>query len=346
MMGPHARLFFLAAVVVTLARHGVEGVGLRIGSKSAQGEGRPCIIYQTSPWGFCSNLHGLLMTLAVYSNTSDIYLDERGWSYKCSKNSGTWHKFFAGTPRDRLNAASPGDCEVLTYEGCPRCGHDVLADVPVAATFALLGQAVKQLWKLSSSMQGLADIQAQYLASLPRPLAAIHIRAGDKGWEDHRVGRNPEWYKEDGWVLVLQELLRKGGMPVQEGGGTCLVFGDDLLAMHQAVILLQSRVQCAIITFGGSVGGHNQLDMNEKWTRASACRSTRDIILALHALASADVFVGNYNSNIPRFVHLLRHHVFGKAVSSSGDVYNHSAGWSHHYNGNNHSIGAERQVYV
>ena len=54
-----------------------------------------------------------------------------------------------------------------------------------------------------------------------------------------------------------------------------------------------------------------------------------DMILALHALSSADVFVGNYASNIPRFVHLLRTYVYGKEESSSGDVSNKSPKWSH-----------------
>ena len=297
-----------------------------------KGETRPCIIYQTSTWGFCSNLHGLLMTLALYGNASEIYLDEREWSYKCNNDRGSWHEFFAGPlPRDLAQVPNPGECEVLRYEGCSRCGHEVLANVPVAAVFPLLGEAAKHLWQLSSKMQRLADIQAAYLASLPRPLVGIHIRAGDKANEDREAGRNPKWYKEIGWVLMLEELLRKNGFHMQEGGGTCLIFGDDLHAMHQAVIPLHSRLQCSTIIYGGSLGGHNQFAMNANMTRGAACRSTRDMILALHALSSADVFVGSYNSNVARFVHVLRTYLYGKAETSSGDISNKPLTWNHNY---------------
>ena len=254
----------LAAAVFFLARQGV------VGEDGATRGARPCIIYQTSPRGLCSNLHGLLMTIALYGNATDIYLDESSWAYKCGNDRGSWHEFFAGpSPRDLSDAPSPGDCEVLKYEGCPRCGHNVLADVPVATAFALLGEAAKQLWQLSSSMQRLADIQNAWLASLPRPLIAIHIQGGDKAHEDREAGREPEWYKEHEWVLKLQELLRNNGLQVQEGVGTCLVFGDDLHAMHQAVIPLQSTIQCPTIIFGGK--GHNEQAMNANMTRADTC---------------------------------------------------------------------------
>ena len=295
----------LAAISLLFGRHGVTGEDDTLSAspiRGAQGEGSSCILYQTSPWGFCSKLNGLLMTSALYNTTSDIYLDGSAWAFKCSNERGSWHDFFAGPlPRNLLDALNPAECEVLPYEGCLRCGHNVLSNTSAAETFPMLGEAAKQLWQLSSSMQRLADIQTAYLASLPKPLVAIHIRGGDKAHEDREAGRNPEWYKEADWVRTLQELLRKNGLQMQEGGGTCLMYGDDLHAMHLAAVPLLSKVDCATIMFGGSLGGHHQAAMDANMTRAAACRSTRDIVLALHALSSADVFIGNYNSNVARF---------------------------------------------
>ena len=215
---------------------------------------------------------------------------------------------------------------VLTSE-CPRCGHDALMDRPVHETFPIILNAMRRVWVLSDSLQLHADIQAAYLASLPKPLIGIHVRSGDKANEDVLAGRDPAWYQKQAWVDNLQELLAHNGLDLQTGG-TCLMYGDQMPSMQQAAAALKGKLRCTIITVGGSLAGHEQMAFNAaKGTRA-ACDSTRELILSLEALSRTDVFIGNFNSNIPRVLLLLRS-MYGKSEASSRDVGRNVTGWHH-----------------
>ena len=80
----------------------------------------PCFIYTTSFWGFGSNLLGLLMTAAVH-NSSEVYLDEAEWSYKCN-NMPAWSHFFQGPlPRHGL-PVDDLSCHRVDYTH----GHEVM----------------------------------------------------------------------------------------------------------------------------------------------------------------------------------------------------------------------------
>ena len=217
---------------------------------------------------------------------------------------------------------------MLTSE-CARCGHDALADRAVHETFPIMLNALRLVWKLSNSMQLHADIQAAYLASLPKPLIGIHVRSGDKAHEDVKVGRDPAWYQKQAWVDNLQELLVHNDLDLQTGG-TCLVYGDQLSSMEQAAAALKMKLQCTTLLVGGSLGGHDQDDFNHLNRTRAACDSTRDLILSLEALSRTDVFIGNFNSNIPRVLLLLRS-MYGKSEASSRDVGWTGTGWHHNY---------------
>ena len=187
------------------------------------------MVYHTSQWGWGSNVFGLLLTLAAHPNASAVILDERGWAYKCSE-AGSWREFLAGRqPMTRAEAPETATCKTVRFEN----GHEVLADRSVQETKPLMLGALRQLWKLADSMQLHADIQAAYLASLPRPLIGIHIRAGDKGYEDEWAGRSPSWYRGQEWVHSLRELLSSNGLSLQQGG-TCLMYGDHFRALSEA----------------------------------------------------------------------------------------------------------------
>ena len=291
----------------------------------AQG-GSDCLVYRTSHWGWGSNVFGLLLTLVAHPNVSTVVFDESAWGYKCSEG-GSWRDFFVGSV-PLTPAETPGldACEPVFYEGCTQCGHDLLASRPVHETFPLMVAALRRVWQLTDGMQLHADIQAAYLASLPKPLIGIHIRSGDKGHEDQKAGRNPHWYREQEWVRGLQELLK--GLDPQRPG-TCLMFGDELHALEEAASTLKGSLDCTTMVMGGTLKGHTQADFNAL-NRTTACDSTRELILSLEALAKVDVFVGNFNSNVPRIVHLLRG-VHGKSEATSRDLSRDAVGWHHNF---------------
>ena len=205
----------------------------------------------------------------------------------------------------------------------------MLADRAVHETFPIMLNALRRMWRLSDSMQLRADIQAAYLASLPKPLIGIHIRSGDKAFEDRAAGRDPVWFQKQAWVDNLQELLAHNGLD-QQAGGTCLVYGDQLSSIQQAAVALKAKMRCTTIVVGGSLAGHDQGDFNHLNTTRAACDSTRDLILSLEALSRTDVFMANFNSNIPRVLLLLRS-MYGKSEASSRDVGRNVTGWHHNF---------------
>ena len=147
-------------------------------------------------------------------------------------------------------------------------------------------------------------------------------------YEDQNAGRNPQWYREQEWVQGLQELLRSNGLDLQ-GPGTCLMFGDELHALEEAAAILKGSLDCTTMVMGGTLRGHTQMEFNAI-NRVAACDATRELILSLEALSKADVFVGNYNSNLPRMVHLLRG-MRGKSGATSRDLSRDAVGWHHNY---------------
>lgn len=184
------------------------------------------------------------------------------------------------------------------------------------------------MWKLSASLQRIADVQAAHFATLQKPLIGIHIRSGDKAREDILAGRDVVWYQKEAWVDNLQDLLVHNGLDLQSGG-TCLIYGDHLSALQQAAMALKTKLQCTTIVVGGSLAGHDQVAFN-KQGRTTACDVTRDLILSLEALSRTDVFMGSFNSNIPRILLLLRS-MYGKDEASSRDVSRNITGWHHNF---------------
>ena len=287
----------------------------------------PCLTYHMSQWGWGSNVNGVLLTMAAHT-ASSIILHERGWAYKCSEE-GSWREFFAGpSPMTPAEAPNSSACEPVEYQHCAHCGHNMLASRSVEETMPLMLGALRRLWQLSTSVALLADIQAAWLASLPKPLIGIHIRAGDKHSEDKRAGRDPHWYRKQGWVQGLQELLSSNGLSLDQGG-TCLMYGDDLPALSDAAVALHKSLTCTTMLMGGTLQGHHQMEFNSL-NRTAICDSTRSLILSVEALAKTDLFIGSFVSNIPRLVHLLRI-LHGKAATTSRDVNKEPVKWHHNY---------------
>ena len=218
---------------------------------------------------------------------------------------------------------------LITWLWCsPRCGHDLLRNRPVDEVYPLMVDAIRRVWKLSDDLQLHADIQAAYLDSLPKPLVGIHVRSGDKANEDQSAGRDPLWYQKQGWVHGLQGLLAQNGLNMQNGG-TCLLFGDQLPSLHLAATALKTSLPCTTMIVGGSISGHNQYAFNDL-NRTATCDSTRELILSMEAMAKTDVFIGNFNSNLPRLLLVLRG-MYGKSQATSKDVIRNSVGWSHSF---------------
>ena len=187
-------------------------------------------------------------------------------------------------------------------------------------------------------MKRKADAQAAFLKSLRKPLIGVVIRAGDKALEDQMWGNRPaKWYQEREWVANLKTLLQQNKWPLS--GGTCILYSDDLVALHDATKTLKAEMNCMVIQMGGWEGGfHRETWMGNAMSRDSDrhvvaeeyCNAAIDLIMQLEALCVADVFIGSYNSNLPRLVHLLRVHVFGKAIESAQDVLK-DIEWHHDY---------------
>ena len=124
--------------------------------------------------------------------------------------------------------------------------------------------------------------------------------------------------------------------------GTCLVYGDDLVATQEAAAGLVTNFSCHPIQIGGRPGGHVQAQFNNPnsnelgWGRDLGCEATTNLILEMVAMATADLFVGSYSSNIPSLVHLMRVHLFGKHPQSARDVLN-EIGWHHDWTVRSHA---------
>jgi hypothetical protein len=302
----------------------------------------PCLIYESSPYGFGSNILGLLLTMTANNRSSRLYYDESTWIYKCN-GSPSWSKFFSGpVPLQILEGVRPPDtCARVTYEGCDKSGHDVLKNVDSQKVFNRMRQSVQSLWQLSGQMQRKADAQTAYIQSLQKPVIGIVIRAGDKAFEDQIWGERPaNWYKEKLWVQNLKILLQDNGYKSE---GTCLLFSDDLTALYEATKTLKSEMSCLTIQIGGWEGGfHRDAWLTKMLSHGKSsgskpesiadesCIATSDLVLQLEALSKADIFTGSYNSNLVRIVHLLRFHVFGKAKQTAQDVLK-SIEWHHDY---------------
>lgn len=86
----------------------------------AQGSHDRCVIFETSEYGFGSNLFGLLMMLTLYGNDMDVYIDETAWDYKCG-GKPSWQDFFSSAAPKPLSAmdsvlAAGGQCTRILYK--------------------------------------------------------------------------------------------------------------------------------------------------------------------------------------------------------------------------------------
>lgn len=116
------------------------------------------IVFESSPYGFGSNILGLLLTMAAHNTSSQVFFDESTWKYECKGTPASGWKYLPG--------------KVFS-------GHDNLKDHDPQKAFNRLRQCVQQLWQLSGHMTLKANAQAAYLRTLRKPLIGIVIRAGD-----------------------------------------------------------------------------------------------------------------------------------------------------------------------
>ena len=289
---------------------------------NAEGVGdNACYVYHTSIWGFGSNLNGIAMAVAAYgAKNNTIYLDESAWSYKC-QGKASWNNFFVGTQPHILPEAEPrieADCVSIDYHSA----YEEFKNLTVDHVRPLIGDALRKVWTLSDRLQMLAGKQVAFIETLRRPVLAIHVRSGDKVLEDVKQGRNPEWFRSNDWLSSLNEHLKLFELPAP---ATCLIYGDGLEANAAVAAAAARNMSCAVLQFGGRDGGHQQLLYGEDAADTGNlndffCSSTEDVILHLVGMACADLFVGSYNSNLPRIVHLLRTFVYGKQASSTKDI--------------------------
>ena len=297
---------------------------------SAEGTGdQACYVYHTSLHGFGSNLFGIAMAVAAYGANSTLYLDESDWFYKCG-GKASWNEFFAGMQPQRMPDPEfhiEKDCTSVEYLSA----HELFKNLTVDHIRPLIGSALQKVWTLSDRMQKLADKQTAFMDTLRRPVLAIHVRSGDKGFEDVKAGRDPEWFRSSDWLSSLEEHMKMFGLPAP---ATCLIYGDGLEANVAVAATAARNLSCDVLQFGGREGGHQWRLFGEHAADSGQssdyhCSSTEKVIMDLVGMARADLFVGNYNSNLPRIAHLLRTFVYGKPASSTKDIL--YRGWHHDF---------------
>lgn len=122
-----------------------------------------CKIYESSSYGFGSNILGLLLTVATLNKSSIVYFDETSWLYKCQRTPG-WSYFFSG-PIPKVMPHSADDtliakCERIPYEGSERSGHEILKNLEPHRVFGILRRSVQRIWRLSARQPAAACMHA------------------------------------------------------------------------------------------------------------------------------------------------------------------------------------------
>ncbi len=296
-------------------------------------QNKTCYVYHTSPYGFGSNFFGLLMAVAVYgvNNNTTIYIEEDAWAYKC-RGKPSWTEFFVGRQPQALPGpwAGPGESG-LAEQGCTteidlyyENAQKRLKHLDSDHVRPLLGKTLREIWMLSDRMQKLANAQTSFTRTLRRPVLAVHVRSGDKHGEDLLAKQNPGWYNNSDWLSSLMSHMELHEL---KAPGTCLILGDGLQANSAVAAVASKNLSCAVLQMGGRNGGHQQEVFAKEVSEAQrgqgqdlGCMRTEEFILNLVAMSRADMFVGSFNSNVGRLVHLLRTSVYLKPVFSTKDI--------------------------
>lgn len=294
-----------------------------------------CYIYQLDHFGFGHNMIGLSFYVTSYGQPGNkLYVNESEWSYKCSA-SGSWNTFFKGGMPSQLPSPTPNGpnvtalCLHVRYGEAADAFNALLVHRNLSSSAAdglqLLAKATQQLWQLSDDVSEQAMQQWAFYNRMRKPLAGIHIRAGDKANED---GPNSNWHNKPAWVGNLKTLASRNAMNPLESG---MMMGDSWTAKLNATAVMHAEgVHTNLHIVGGKREAHYQHKFNKE-TEADRCDETRSMIMELDALARTDAFLGSMNSNIPRFVVLLRAHVYNKTVVTSSDA---SGFYKWHYDWN------------
>lgn len=284
-----------------------------------------CFIYTFSESGFGSNLAGLLMAVAAWGDplhNNTIYVNEKEWGYKCAQ-SGSWNTFFQGQmprqlPGGVITPELETSCVIIDYnasfDAFVSLAEHHHTSFTVRDAFQLLGKAARQLWKLSDRMTSMADRQWKHYDMLSKPIAGVHIRAGDKSIEDHE---HSNWHNRHEWAANFKRVASQHSGDVVR---TCLLFGDQWPAMWNATRVMHAQgISTNLHMIGGDQESHIQDRFNEE-TEQRRCDTTTAMLMEADALARSDVFIGSMNSNLPRLVFLLRTHVYRKHMNTTGDA--------------------------
>lgn len=293
-----------------------------------------CYVYITNGAGLGSNLQGIIMAVAVWGGPGNVmYIDETSWHYKCARE-GTWAALFKGDmPRqlpggEEARANISKSCMSIDYGAGEGNFRKMLAYLNHSNTgedgYRLLAQATKQVWQLSDDMSSRAVRQWAHYDQLRKPIAGVHIRAGDKWNEDKD---NAGWHNRVQWTDNLRSLAARNSI---DDVKSCLLMGDSWPAKWNATRLMQSEgMTPSLHIVGGKEESHSQIRFNKK-SEADACDETKTVMLEIDALARADIFIGSMNSNVPRLVALIRGHVYDKEKATFADASG-AYRWHHEY---------------
>ncbi|MEW5320390.1 MAG: hypothetical protein WDW38_011465 [Sanguina aurantia] len=185
------------------------------------------------------------MAVAVWGGPGNVmYIDETIWHYKCAKE-GSWAALFKGDmPRQLPSGAEARahiseSCMEVDYGAGEGNFKKMLAYLNHSNTgeegYRLLAEATKQVWQLSDDMSSRAVRQWAHYDQLRKPIAGVHIRAGDKWNEDKD---NAGWHNRVQWIDNFRSLAARNSI---DDVKSCLLMGDSWPAKWNATRLMQSE---------------------------------------------------------------------------------------------------------
>lgn len=286
-----------------------------------------CTIYQFAGSGFGSNMNGLLLAIACYGS-GDIVVDMKLSSYTCGARG--LDTFFTSNINSKHSTLSSKKCQKVANNNA----HQAYKSEDTEIMFMTLGAAVRRVWLFTPEMQRLANKMTDFTnmfhsneadrKSRQSSTLAVHVRGGDKVKEG--FGHNA-----NGYLNSTADIIKTATSMIPDSDviKTCIVFGDDLLAGSHVLMALAKHFKCAGVQVGGTFAGHEQHTFNAA-SKESKCHDTKKMIAEIHAMSTADYFLGSYASNVPRLVHVLRSFVYGKDASTSGDIFG-RLDWTHNW---------------
>lgn len=287
-----------------------------------------CYVLQAGSWGLGSNLVHLILAMN-YVGLNKIYWDFSRNPYGCcNKNVKTscinngWNTIFQSNialnlPQKRKYKENSGIAYhsmgsfTFTNSSSNRsitCYGKSFNDLTPPTKFRNgsyddtrcnnLCSTLNSFWQPSYEIQILIDHELMILSQYPKPIIAIHLRGGDKIKD-----AEAKPYKLNPTIDTLSYLMSKSRWSNQNG--TCVILGDDSKLGDKAMSYLKKKMSCHIYNRVRPDHSHNQADFNNMASELR-CLETKQLLIDIEILSSADAAIGLADSNVVRLAANLR----------------------------------------